>query len=556
MQRPAGLVTILLLVLGLVGTAAAAPVSVDVTLAGGATLGRLSGAREGSVVYFALDDVARLAGATVRRWGAGGRASLVARQRIVEVRRDSPHLSIDGRPATLTAPVRVRRGSWLVPGDFLVRALPTVLDSGIRVSGGAVNPAPGRPRVDPPPGSVRPAITTAPAGPVTPASLAPSAAPPSVRGAGPMSALETPRATAVAPERGANRPGTADLRYRSYPTYTRVVVEGPAALEPRLVERDGALVVTLPGLRRAGPAETRTVRDGLVATLELGETGGAPTLRVTFERAPAARRVYRLEDPHRLVLDFSRAGPMDTTGGTPVAAVPIRTIVIDPGHGGEDAGAIGPTGLQEKELTLDIARRVAQLLPEELGVRPLLTRTRDQFIALRARTALANRERADLFVSIHANAAPVTAANGAETYFLSSEATDNAARQAAARENQVIALEAGARGGSRDILRSILWDLVQSDFQQESSRVAEALQNQLDRAMRLPNRGVKQAPFYVLGGAAMPAVLVEIGFISNPEEEQRLRDDGYRDRIARALAAGLGAYMRGYDQRTRVESRR
>ena len=110
-------------------------------------------------------------------------------------------------------------------------------------------------------------------------------------------------------------------------------------------------------------------------------------------------------------------------------------------------------------------------------------------------------------------------------------------------------LDAGPRGGQPDVLRSILWDLAQSDFQQESSRVAETLQNHLDRALRRPSRGVKQAPFYVLGGAAMPAVLVEIGFISNPQEEQRLRDDGYRDRIARALSAGIAAYKRSYDQR-------
>jgi N-acetylmuramoyl-L-alanine amidase len=230
--------------------------------------------------------------------------------------------------------------------------------------------------------------------------------------------------------------------------------------------------------------------------------------------------------------------------------------VIDPGHGGHDAGAVGPSGLQEKELALDVARRVVGLLQEELGVRVVLTRARDQFVGLRERTALANRERADLFVSIHVNATPDGAATGTETYFLSNEATDGAARRAAEYENRLIAADMGARGGSPDVLRSILWDLAQSDFQQESSRVAETLQNNLDRALRRPSRGVKQAPFYVLGGAAMPAVLVEIGFISNPAEEQRLRDDGYRDRIARALAAGIAAYKRGYDQRAGVVVKR
>jgi len=302
---------------------------------------------------------------------------------------------------------------------------------------------------------------------------------------------------------------------------------------------------------------TRAVRDGLVGGLELGATRIGATLRVSFDRAPATRRVYRLDDPPRLVLDFYRSAPA-APGGTPAApggapaAEGMRVIVIDPGHGGSDPGALGPSGLQEKELTLDIARRVAALLQEDTGVRVLLTRSTDRFMALRERTTLANRERADLFVSIHANSAPAAAATGAETYFLSSEATDNAARQAAAAENRVIALEANTKGASRDLLRSILWDLAQSDFQQESSRLAEGVQNTLDRALRLPSRGVKQAPFYVLGGAAMPAILVEVGFMTNPAEEQRLRDDGYRDRIARAIAAGLGGYKRNYDRRARA----
>ena len=123
--------------------------------------------------------------------------------------------------------------------------------------------------------------------------------------------------------------------------------------------------------------------------------------------------------------------------------------MIDPGHGGHDAGAVGPSGLQEKELALDIARRVAALVQEELGMRVVLTRPRDQFIGLRERTALANRERADLFLSIHVNAASDGAATGTETYFLSNEATDGAARRAAEYENRLIATDAGARGAAR-----------------------------------------------------------------------------------------------------------
>ncbi|MGH7322761.1 MAG: N-acetylmuramoyl-L-alanine amidase, partial [Candidatus Rokuibacteriota bacterium] len=343
--------------------------------------------------------------------------------------------------------------------------------------------------------------------------------------------------------------GRVELRYRSYPTYTRVVLEGPGPLEPRLVESGGALVVPLSGVRGPSPRAVRAVRDGLVAALELTESRGQAALRVTFERAPAGRKAYRLQDPPRLVLDFYRAA--SASPAAPERAA-LQTIVIDAGHGGHDPGAGGSGGLQEKEITLDIARRLAALIQEELGVRAVLTRPRDQFVPLRERTAFANRQKADLFVSIHVNAAPGVTATGTETYFLSSEATDNAARAAAAFENKVIALEPGPRSGSRDVLRSILWDLAQSEFQQESSRLAEALQDHLERALRQPSRGVKQAPFYVLGGAAMPAVLVEIGFLSNPHEEQRLRDDGYRDRIARALAAGLAAYKRHHDQKNGV----
>ena len=337
-----------------------------------------------------------------------------------------------------------------------------------------------------------------------------------------------------------------------------MVLEADAPIEPRLVETEGGgLTIAFPDVSPRGWTGTRTVRDGLVATAELGESRGAAALRVAFERPPAARKVFRLEDPPRVVIDFHRqAQPASAPPPGAPGPEPLHTIVIDPGHGGHDAGAVGPGGLQEKELSLDIARRVAALLPEELGVRVVLTRARDQFVGLRERTALANRERADLFLSIHVNAAPDGAATGTETYFLSNEATDGAARRAAEYENRLIAADTGARGGSPDVLRSILWDLAQSDFQQESSRVAEALQNNLDRALRRPSRGVKQAPFYVLGGAAMPAVLVEIGFISNPQEEQRLRDDGYRDRIARALVAGVAAYKRSYDQRVGAVAKR
>ena len=535
--------------------AAAAPVAVEVSTVSGTRLGRLVGESRGETTYFLLTDVARVAGASTRRGAGRDRVSLVTRRGVVQLARDTRRITVDGRPVALTAPVRVSQGAWRVPGDLLVRGLPALVGTGVRVTPTESDGA--RPAVaSPAKPAVRPAVAEPPR-PVavpavsTPRPEAPTGATPEPPPAEPARPpREEPDAPRAAPRTALRSTARVELRVRSYPTYTRIVLEADTPLEPRLVETDGGLTVSFPEVSPRGWTGTRTLRDGLVATVELGEARGAAALVVAFERPPAARKVFRLEEPPRVVIDFQRQGPRAPAAATEgPGPEPLHTLVIDPGHGGHDVGAVGPTGLQEKELSLDIARRVATHLQEELGVRVVLTRARDQFIGLRERTALANRERADLFVSIHVNAAPVAAATGTETYFLSNEATDGAARRAAEYENRLIGLDAGPRSGQPDVLRSILWDLAQSDFQQESSRVAETLQNHLDRALRRPSRGVKQAPFYVLGGAAMPAVLVEIGFISNPQEEQRLRDDGYRDRIARALAAGIAAYKRSYDQR-------
>ena len=157
-------------------------------------------------------------------------------------------------------------------------------------------------------------------------------------------------------------------------------------------------------------------------------------------------------------------------------------------------------------------------------------------------------------MSIHANAHRETATDGVETYFLSSEATDGAARQVAALENGVVQLEqpTGRAAGQVDIVKAILWDLAQSEFQTESSRLAEVVHDSMTQSLRISNRGVKQAGFYVLGGAAMPAILIEIGFVTNPKEERRLKETKYRDEIARAIYAGLVEYKRAWDQRGRA----
>jgi len=225
---------------------------------------------------------------------------------------------------------------------------------------------------------------------------------------------------------------------------------------------------------------------------------------------------------------------------SPAAEDGINVIVIDPGHGGDDTGAKGPSGTQEKDVTLKLALKLAEVLKERIEVRVLLTRTADVFIPLEERTAFANRMNADLFISIHANAAQSREAKGIETFFLNFEATDEDARRVAAFENSSNAAGlkdiAKAEGGD---LKDILLDLANTMSHHESSKLAEVVHASMLGSAGRESRGVKQAHFTVLVGATMPAVLVEVGFITNPGEERLLTSSKDQTRIAEAIADGI-----------------
>ena len=236
----------------------------------------------------------------------------------------------------------------------------------------------------------------------------------------------------------------------------------------------------------------------------------------------------------------------------PVPAAPAPSapsafrVVIDPGHGATEDGAIGPSGLKEKDLALDMARRLAALLKAD-GFEVVLTREGDDGPTLDQRAEIANVQRADVFISLHANASRSSKARGAETYFLSRDATDDAARTIAAIENDAAGVNgdasAGAAGGEGDAaIPLILWDMAQTIYLEQSSQLAEIVQRELNGALGITDRGVRQAPFRVLVGATMPAVLVELGFLTNPEEEKRLADGEYRRKLAEALSAALEQY--------------
>ena len=423
---------------------------------------------------------------------ASTRAQLSAGGQVVTLTRNWSQVLVNGKPVVLDAPVRVKRGVWLVPESFVGRIVPTLV--------AAV--------------TARPAASRFAAAPV--------------------------------------EVGLEDVRVRSYPSFTRIVVETSAAVTHR-IESSGPKEARVRLVGLGSGAHAQEIADGLIAEVRVERAGSDGLLRVVYEATAGTIRAITLADPPRIVLDVAR--PVDPGAReSREQLTPLKTIVLDAGHGGHDSGATGPTGLMEKDLVLDVTRRVAKLVEARLGLKVLLTRDADNFVTLRDRTSFANRARADLFVSIHANAHREAAADGVETYFLSSEATDSAARQVAALENGAAQLEqpTGRGSGQVDIVKAILWDLAQSEFQLESSRLAEVVHDSMTQSLRISNRGVKQAGFYVLGGAAMPAILLEIGFVTNPREERRLKDTKYRDEIARAIFVGVAEYKRAWDQRARA----
>ncbi len=231
----------------------------------------------------------------------------------------------------------------------------------------------------------------------------------------------------------------------------------------------------------------------------------------------------------------------------------FNTVVIDAGHGGDDAGARGAEGLLEKDLVLDISHRLAKRFGGN-GLQVVLTRRDDTFVPLEERTSIANDARADLFISIHGNATHDTKVRGIETFFLALSASDDHAGQVARRENQAFRNADTPAKRSDDALVAIIGDLITNEHMEESNEFARLVQLELAGDPKVA-RGVKQAPFVVLESVQMPAALVEIGFLTNRLDEQLLRSTEERDRIAAALVQAALEFGRRYDARRGVGSR-
>lgn len=235
----------------------------------------------------------------------------------------------------------------------------------------------------------------------------------------------------------------------------------------------------------------------------------------------------------------AKSPPRGIPSMTRALGLKIGKVVIDAGHGGQDHGTTGPTGLTEKELVLDIALRLGALIEQRLESEVLYTRTEDVFIPLEERTAFANKHRADLFISIHANSSPLKNVSGSEVFFLNFT-TDRSALEVAAREN-------ASTGKSIFELRELLQKIALKDKKDESREFAAKVQTSLHATWykmnaRARNRGVKQAPFVVLIGADMPSILTEIGFLSNPRDEALMKKPEHRQRLAEALYKGIAQY--------------
>lgn len=339
------------------------------------------------------------------------------------------------------------------------------------------------------------------------------------------------------------------IRFWSTKNYTRVVIEtsAPVQFKEAFLKADGdlprRLYVDLLHSRIAPTFQNPIpIRDGLLKQVR-GAQFDQDTVRVVLDTESVENyKIFAMEEPFRVVIDVTGAKPK-TPDHLPTLAeqfgLGVQTIVIDPGHGGKDPGALGVNGMQEKDIVLTVAKKVAAILEKETAFKVILTRDRDTYIPLEERTAIANTREADLFVSIHANSAPNNHASGVETYFLSL-ATSREEMQAAAREN-------AASSSQISDLQKILQDLMQNSKIEESARLAGCVQGELVNGLQqkhdVKNLGVKKAPFIVLIGAQMPAVLTEIAFLSNQEEVRRLQDERYLEAIARHIVGGVRQYV-------------
>jgi N-acetylmuramoyl-L-alanine amidase len=448
--------------------------------------------------YIAVDDINAAFATTSREDRLAGGLTITARGRSIVLTENQTVVSVAGRLVTLPAPPLRRDGRWFVPADFLPRALSSALDVRLDLRRG-------------------PRLLI-------------------------VGDLRVPRVVARV-DAGANNVTVAfditpntEARVNAQPGRLLVQFDADVIdLSIPLVPSQGFVTSITPGDTPAAIAITLGPRyaSHRVATSQADAGSG----RLTIDLLPATTDLAPVPAPAapdtRLVIPTQ--GP--STG--------LRTVVIDPGHGGDELGTQGAKGTLEKEITLSVARRLRTLIESRLGLRVFLTREDDRTMTLDDRSAFANNHHADVFLSIHANSAVRPALKGAEVYYLTVERADAEARKRA----DANATTLPALGGGTRAIDLILWETAQARYLEQSAALAGLLEQALRGRVEMSPRAVQQAPFRVLVGANMPAALVEIGYLSNAEQEAQLATAAYQDRVAQSLLDALIKFREVVEQK-------
>ena len=446
--------------------------------------------------FIGLDDLASLLMLTVREDALAGGVTVTYKGRTVVASNDQPMASINGRVVTLPAPIARAGRRLLVPLDFIPRAIAPIYDSPIELRRASRLLIVGNVRVP------RVAIRLEAAGPPTRLTLD----------------VVPPLAVSTASDAG------------------RVLVR---------VDADALDIATTP----AGAGLIDQIRTGDQATtvaVVLNARAGMP--RIAVMTTNESTRVL-VEVP--LAAQQETAAPTPAPAPAPTPAPPetptapllgtrtakLQTMVVDAGHGGEDNGGRGPKGTLEKQVTLEAARRLKTLVESRLGVRVVMTREDDRAVSLDERDAIANNSKADLFLSLHANSSPSASVKGTEVYYLRLDRAGEEARRNAAATELILPVV----GGITRPIDIIPWDLAQASHVDASSRFASMLEEELDKRVPAAPRPLQQAPIRVLSGANMPAALVEMAYLTNSEQEQRVKSDEFQGAVVEAI---YGAVVR------------
>lgn len=348
------------------------------------------------------------------------------------------------------------------------------------------------------------------------------------------------------------------LRFWTAPDHTRLVFDVSSSVDYKLfqMKKPDRLVVDLSKTRVNKSLDQPSADHPLIKRVR-SATRNNSDLRVVFDLKNGVKPKSFFLKPNknygnRLVIDLydkaraatAKAKTVKSVKSTNADQLRDLVIAIDAGHGGEDPGARGPRGVREKDVVFAISRKLEKLLQKEPGMRPVMVRKGDYYVGLRDRMEIARQAKADLFISIHADAFRDSKVKGASVYTLSRKgATSEAARWLAASENSADLVGGVSLNDKDDLLASVLLDLSQTATQESSKKVAGEVLKKLGGTGKLHKKTVQQAGFLVLKSPDIPSILVETAFISNPHEEKKLRSSKHQEKIARAIMSGVRGYF-------------